>query len=226
MPFKAFFEEVKSEMEIVSVKNLRKCYGREIVIDGWNFMLEDGEFVTIMGPTGCGKTTFLRIIAGLEDHEGEVELRAKKVGFVFQDDRLVPWLNALENVLFVCEDEKKALESLDLVGLSEFSHLFPPELSGGMKKLLGFARAICIGPDLLILDEPFSSIDFHLKRKLTEILRNLKGSVSVILVTHSLEEAEELSDRIIVVSKRPSRILGELPREKLLKDISNFIEEW
>ena len=197
-------------------------------IENISFRINSGEFVCIVGESGCGKTTLLRIIAGLEEYEGEIKLDAERIGFVFQDDRLLPWKTALENVLFPIRIEKKiekgdvelAKKILKLVGLEGFEGYYPKELSGGMRQRVGLARAIIIQPDILLMDEPFASLDELTRQKMQEELIQLweRDRKTVIFVTHSIDEAVFLETRIVVLTPRPSKVAGEvkidLPRPR------------
>jgi NitT/TauT family transport system ATP-binding protein len=198
-----------------------------MIIGGVSFAAKDGEFISIIGPSGCGKSTLLRIIAGLiAPRSGKVFYYGKDVNgptdgisFVFQDFALLPWLTNIENVKLglsssgMEEDkqDKRAKELLDEFGLSGFERAYPNSLSGGMKQRVGIARAIASQPKLLLMDEPFSALDAltanSLRADVMYMLRDKDISVSsVVLVTHNVDEAVELSNRIVVLSGRPSRI--------------------
>lgn len=197
------------------------------IIDGVSFKINKGEFVSIVGPSGCGKSTILRIIAGLiPPSSGRVRVMgrgiegpSKKLSFVFQDFALLPWLTNIENVKIglnlseLSEDEKdkKASELLDRFGLSGFETYYPNVLSGGMKQRVGIARAVASDPQILLMDEPFSSLDEltaeTLRSDIVYMLENKNISVnSVIMVTHNVEEAVQLSDKIIVLSNKPTKV--------------------
>ena len=211
---------------IIEVRNIAKTYesGVEALRD-ITLALPRGELSTFLGPSGCGKTTLLKIIAGLiSPSEGELWVKGNKVSgpgperaFVFQDFALLPWASVLRNVAFGLElrgipkDERQeiARKYISEVGLSSFESHYPHQLSGGMKQRVGLARALAIDADIVLMDEPFSSVDEQTRRKFQEELLDLLkiNQKTVIFVTHSIEEAAYLSNQIILLSQRPGSVL-------------------
>ncbi len=211
---------------IIEVRNVAKTYdsGVEALRD-ITLALPRGELSTFLGPSGCGKTTLLKIIAGLiSPSEGELWVKGNKVSgpgperaFVFQDFALLPWASVLRNVAFGLElrgmpkDERQeiARKYIAEVGLSSFESHYPHQLSGGMKQRVGLARALAIDADIVLMDEPFSSVDEQTRRKFQEELLDLLkiNQKTVIFVTHSIEEAAYLSNQIILLSQRPGSVL-------------------
>lgn len=213
--------------EILRVQNLRKRFGDLLVLNSLDFSVNEGEFFCVLGPSGCGKTTLLRIIAGFEDYEGEVLLRNVKINkpdsnrvLVFQDYALFPWRTVLGNILFGLEFKKKkrseaikiAEEMVRIVGLEGFENSYPHELSGGMRQRVALARALVCDPELLLMDEPLSALDAQTRMEMQVELVKIwqKTGKTVIYVTHSIEEAVFLADRILVLSRRPAKAKGIL----------------
>ena len=198
------------------------------VLDGVSLSIRDREFVSFLGPSGCGKTTLLRILDGLvTPTSGEVVIDGKPVkkparerAMVFQEFNLLPWRSTIRNVEFGLELQgirksertKIARENLRKVGLGGFEGYFPHQLSGGMKQRVGIARALSISPTLLLMDEPFGALDPQIRELMQiEMLKLLEAEArTVVFVTHSVDEAIFLSDRIIIFSARPGRILAEI----------------
>lgn len=187
-----------------------------------SFTVEDGEFVSIVGPSGCGKSTLLRSILGLQKGAtGNISRGYTKAAMVFQGAAIFPWLTVYENIAFGLEMEGKSKtdiqkiveEKIHEVGLSGHEDKYPKELSGGMKQRVGVARALAVSPDFLVMDEPFSSVDYFTAKKLKDDLLILfkKYDMAVLFVTHLIAEAIELSDRIIVLSKRPGTMKADIP---------------
>jgi NitT/TauT family transport system ATP-binding protein len=209
------------------------------VLQQINFELRRGELLTIIGPSGCGKTTLLRLVAGLADPAGatgllevvgrSVAAPSAEISYVFQQTALIPWRKVLANVEFAIElrrhrrltkeEHKEVRRVIEFVGLAGFEHYYPYQLSGGMQQRVGIARALVVNPQILLMDEPFGALDAQSRRLFQdELLRWKSDGFSVILVTHDLDEAVYLSDRILVMSARPGRILEEIevdlpPRE-------------
>jgi NitT/TauT family transport system ATP-binding protein len=210
---------------IIEVKAVGKTYeGGVEALAGIDLALPQGNLSTLLGPSGCGKTTLLKIIAGLiTPSQGEVWVKEQKVdgpgperAFVFQDFALLPWGSVLRNVAFglelrgVAREEREeiARKHIDEVGLKTFESSYPHQLSGGMRQRVGLARALTVDADIILMDEPFSSVDEQTRRKfqeeLLDLLRHKKKTV--IFVTHSIEEAVYLSDRIVLLSPRPGQV--------------------
>jgi NitT/TauT family transport system ATP-binding protein len=187
------------------------------VIDGLTFSLGKGEVGALVGPSGCGKTTLLRIIAGLDaDYEGEVHLPDHgRLGMVFQEPRLLPWRTLEQNVRLaapqVTDDELTTLFAA--LGLTAHRQHYPGELSLGLARRVALARAFAVNPNLLLLDEPFVSLDDALATRLRDELAELvtRRPVTTLLVTHNVEEAIALADRLFLLSPSPTRVLAELP---------------
>jgi ABC-type nitrate/sulfonate/bicarbonate transport system ATPase subunit len=177
------------------------------------FSAESGDFVAIVGPSGAGKTTLLKIIAGLDPaFDGAVSAgRDTRVGFVFQEPRLLPWLDVADNLRLVQPDLPDAVidAGLDKVGLPGTAHQLPLRLSGGMQRRVALLRAFLIKPELLLLDEPFISLDAPTADSLSDVLAALRADVmpTTLLVTHDLREALALADRVLFVSKSPARVI-------------------
>lgn len=210
------------------------------------------ELVAITGPSGCGKSTLLRIIAGLVKPtsgsvrvlDSEVKGPREDIGIVFQNFVLLPWRTALENVMFglsskkeLSEEAKKvrAQAALDVAGLTGFENVYPGELSGGMKQRVGVARALAIEPKVMLMDEPFSSLDDmtaeRLRQEIHSLLINPASSIqSVILVSHNVEEIIELADKVVILSGRPAHVAGELtvdlprPRNKKSDEFFQWVD--
>ncbi|MCS7174666.1 ABC transporter ATP-binding protein [Pseudothermotoga sp.] len=202
---------------ILEVNGVFKNYGNLPVLGGIDLQIFESEAVAIVGPSGCGKTTLLRIIAGLEEPDsGNVRRFYKRLGFVFQEDRLIPWRTAYRNVAFVCDNEMKVHRILQKVGLSGFEHYKPGQLSGGMRQRLNLARALVVEPDLLLLDEPFRSLDTPTKMRLMEDLSLLLASIGIsyVLVTHDIREALSLAKRVYVMCGRPARFVYRVDLER------------
>jgi len=223
---------------IVEVRSITKFYGLDVhALDSVDLDCPRGEMTTLLGPSGCGKTTLLKIIAGLlAPSAGEVRVNGRPVtrpgperAFVFQDFALLPWATVLRNVAFGLElrgdaragREERAHHYIAEVGLSGFETKFPHELSGGMRQRVGLARALAVDADVLLMDEPFSAVDEQTRRKFQEDLLRLLDveRKTVIFVTHSIEEAVYLSDRIVILSPRPGRI-QQIIRPEISRDIS------
>lgn len=198
------------------------------VLEDISFELDKKEIISIVGKTGCGKTTLLNIICGLlEPNEGKVFVDGD-LGYVPQNDLLFPWRNILENILLPVEikksfDEEIIYQSKFLLRrfeLKEFANSYPSEISGGMRQKVSLIRTFIQNPDMILLDEPFSAIDFNSRLQLVEQLRDyiLSSGKSAIFVTHNIEEAISISDRIIVLGSRPAKILYQkkinIPEEK------------
>lgn len=211
---------------MVEVKGIGKTYpGGTEALRNMNAGFLRGRLTTLIGPSGCGKTTLLKIIAGLlKPTEGDVMIEGKKVdgpgpdrAFVFQDFALLPWATTLRNVAFGLELRKVPKEDrykvaqkyIDQVGLSGFEKNYPHELSGGMQQRVGLARALAVDAPILLMDEPFASVDEQTRRKFQEDLLELLAGErkTVLFVTHSIEEAVYVSDRILLLSSRPGRLM-------------------
>ncbi|WP_049937836.1 ABC transporter ATP-binding protein [Haloplanus natans] len=207
-------------------------------LDGISFDVADGEFVCIVGPSGCGKTTLFRIIAGLEPATtGRIVLDGDRVdgpstdlGLVFQEYHLFPWRTVAGNVGFGLEQggvaaadrERRVRDLLDLVGLDGFADTYPRDLSGGMKQRVALARALAVDPGLLLMDEPFGAVDAQTKKMLQDELLDIwrETGKTILFVTHDVEEAVKLADRVVVMAKDPGRLREvvdvdiERPRER------------
>ena len=213
---------------ILEVKNIGKKYqnkeGEILALKNVNFRVKKGEFVSIIGPSGCGKSTLLSIIAGLEEKTtGEIYIEGEKVngisskiGYMLQRDCLLEWRNILSNTMFGLEvkgkkdnvDKEYVLELLKKYNLYEFKDKYPSELSGGMRQRVALIRTLAVKPKILLLDEAFSALDYQTRIMVTNdiyyILR--KEKITAIIVTHDISEAISMSDRVLVLSKRPGTI--------------------
>ncbi len=245
-------------MPKLEVRDVRKIFKEDknetLALDGVNFTVDSEEFVCIVGPSGCGKSTMLRIIAGLEHAtSGEVIFEGTpitqpnaKISMVFQLFGLLPWKTAQENVevpLEVMGVPKKARaesakDYLNMVHLEGFENTYPHDLSGGMKQRVGIARALALKPEILLMDEPFSSLDELTAKKLRDLVLDIwrkrgEPPTSIIMVSHNVEEAVYMADRVIVMSKRPGKVVGDVkikiprPRSKYLREqiYFGFVDE-
>jgi NitT/TauT family transport system ATP-binding protein len=223
------FERIKQREVILEVKNLYKRYqspqGETEALRNINFKVHRREFVCVIGASGCGKSTLIRTLAGLEKQsEGQVLLDGKPVegpgrdrGMVFQGYSLFPWLTVKKNVMFGPEmsglghdtSEREARQWLDLVGLTKFADSYPHQLSGGMRQRVAIARALVNQPRILLMDEPFGALDAQTRCKmqshLLEIWRNI--DITILFITHDLDEAIYLADRILVLKPHPGEVL-------------------
>jgi len=229
----------------VLVQDLTKKFGDLLVLDKINFEIKKGELVSIVGPTGCGKTTFLNCMSKLTETtsgdiyiDGEVaDPKKHNLAFVFQEPTALPWLTVAQNVAYGMKTKhtpKKELEErlkyiLDLVGLSDTADLYPNQVSASMMQRIAVARAFAVNPDLLLMDEPYGQLDvklrFYLEDELVKLWQALKSTV--LFVTHNIEEAVYVAERILVLSPKPTKVRAEvvvdLPRPRDLLD-PRFIE--
>ncbi len=236
---------------MVSLRNVRVEYGGPrrpsvLALDGLDLEIRSGAFVALIGPSGCGKSTVLRLIAGLlQPTAGSVEAdgrdprelaREHRLGVAFQDDALLPWLSAFDNVALAYRaagrpvDRTRVTALLELTGIGEFAESRPKQLSGGMRQRVAIARALALDPAVLLLDEPFGALDAVTRRHLNIELQRIwaERAITTLLVTHSVEEAVFLADRVAVMSARPGRIRREQavpfarPRERALLATAEF----
>lgn len=223
-------------MTVLELERVTKSFGDLVALDAIDLRVEEGEIVSLVGPSGCGKSTLLRVIAGLDAaHRGPVRIDGKAVsgptpdvGVVFQEPRLFPWLTVRRNIGFGLSPRppKPDLDRIDelgrRVGLGAFLESLPKELSGGMAQRCAIARALVTRPRILLMDEPFSALDAFTRMRLQDLILEIWGEyrTTMLLVTHDIDEAVYLSDRIIVMSERPGRIKAEIrvdlprPRER------------
>jgi NitT/TauT family transport system ATP-binding protein len=232
----------------LAVRGLTKYYDDLEVLSNINIDIAEGEFVSIVGPSGCGKTTFLRIVDGLEPFDaGSVAIDGRRVtkpgpdrAFVFQADALQPWRTVESNAAMGLEiqhrltaDERaKLADLLALVGLKGFEHYYPRQLSGGMRQRVNLARALAVHPEVLLMDEPFAALDAQTREIMqTELLRIWSAAKSTVLfITHQIDEAVYLSDRVLVFGRRPGRIQEDIridlprPRASSVKRTATFTD--
>jgi NitT/TauT family transport system ATP-binding protein len=236
-------------IEVSDVSRHFRIAGHELTaLSGLSFSVRRGEFVSVIGPSGCGKTTLLRMLAGLiEPHGGQIRVGGRPVrgpgrdrAVVFQDFALLPWETVLGNVAFPLEiqgvprgeREERARRAIALVGLAGFEASYPHQLSGGMQQRVGLARALVVDPETLLMDEPFGALDAQTRHLLQDELLALWQAhpKTVIMVTHDMEEAVYLSDRVLILTARPGRLAREVavplprPREASLRRSGAFAE--
>jgi NitT/TauT family transport system ATP-binding protein len=232
-------------MAVIVVKQLGKWFstaqGDELqALDDVSFQVEENEFLCILGPSGCGKSSILNIFCGLETpSDGSVTIRTGRsgrpsLGYIFQKARLLPWRTVIQNVEFVVdplplnvkEAKRRITESLEMVGLATFAHAYPHELSGGMQQRVALARALATDPDMM--DEPFSSLDEITAREMRNMLLQLwkRRKKTIVFVTHNMFEAAFLSDRILLMTRRPGKVyrtvVSGLPRPRNYDDSNVF----
>jgi len=231
--------------EKIIVKNLTKRFGELLVLDDISFVVGEGEFLSIVGPTGCGKTTFLNCLSKLiHATDGDIFIdgqtadpRKHNISFVFQEPTCLPWRTVRENVAYGMEVKKFPKEKkqqrlqyiLDLVGLTDTASLYPNQVSASMEQRISVARAFAVDPDLLLMDEPYGQLDvklrYYLEDELIRLWQTLKSTV--IFVTHNIEEAIYVAERILVLTNKPASIKAEvkidLPRPRSLID-PEFVE--
>ncbi|MGA2685876.1 MAG: ABC transporter ATP-binding protein [Verrucomicrobiota bacterium] len=228
-PVAARFQRIRQRPVILSVQNLRKAFGAngstQVVFDHVSLEIHRREFICVVGPSGCGKSTLIRIVAGLDEASGgEILLDGKAVagpgpdrGMVFQGYTLFPWLTVKRNVMFGMKmqgkadsmAEAEAREWLEMVDLAKFENLYPHELSGGMKQRVAIARALANNPRILIMDEPFAALDAQTRCQMQAYLLQIwkKVDATILFITHDLDEAAYLADRIVVMGSNPGRVV-------------------
>ena len=242
--------------ELLEVRNVRRSFPRSsgeelLVLDDVNMTLQEGEIVGLLGRSGSGKSTLLRLIAGLARPQGgsltymgaPIEGPAQGVTMVFQGFALFPWMTVLENVelglealgLPEAEIRSRALAAIDLIGLDGYESAYPRELSGGMRQRVGFARAVVVHPNILLMDEPFSALDVltaeNLRTDLIELWGNGKLPIKgIMLVTHNIEEAVLMCDRVLLFSSNPARVSAEVvidlpqPRDRTSPQFEDYVD--
>ena len=197
----------------------RKAFDRHTVLEQLTLELAARETVSLLGPSGCGKSTLLRIVAGLEkDFQGTLQQHTQEIAFVFQEPRLMPWLTVEQNIGFSEDDHYDrawVTQLIEEVGLGGFAQALPKALSGGMAQRVAIARGLYSKPRILLLDEPFSAVDAFTRMKLQDLLLQLadRHAIALLLVTHDIDEALYLSDRVLVMGNRPGSIRQELSVE-------------
>ena len=229
---------------VLEVKDLRKIYhstNQEInAIDNFSLNLKDGEFVGIVGPSGCGKSTILSILCGLEDRtSGFINyINNSNVGYMLQQDCLFEWRNVLNNCLIGLElkeelnDDNKnyVINLINTYGLSDFINSYPNNLSGGMRQRVALIRTLAVKPDILLMDEPFSALDYQSRLKISDDIYKIlrKEKKSMIMVTHDIAEAISMCDRVIVLSERPAKIknIYEINLENKSTPINNRSDKY
>jgi len=205
---------------LLEIKNLKKIYhnkqGETLAVDNVNFDVYQQEILAIVGPSGCGKSTILSILSNLnKKSDGEIVFHDKEeIGYMLQTDSLFPWLTILDNCLLGLEIKKRknpesvknVIKLLDKYGLSEFKYKYPDSLSGGMKQRVALIRTLAINPSLLLLDEPYSALDYQTRLTLSDDMYKIikAEGKAAILITHDIAEAISMSDRVIVLSSRPA----------------------
>jgi len=231
---------------MIGLRNVRKQFGEKVVIDSFHLQISKGEFVALIGPNGCGKTTLMNMLCGIEQVSAGkmsgVESLCGHIGYVFQDYRksLLPWLSGLENIEFPLklrglrsrERKKKITELSDALGVSFDLRSRVFHLSGGQAQTVSLLRALAVNPELLILDEPFSALDFESNLQLRETIAELSArmKLTTLLVSHDLEDALFLADRLVFLSRSPTHVLTELqiswprPRSPELIGTAEFAE--
>lgn len=211
---------------ILELKNISHSYhtleGETSALSHLSLTMQKGEFISIVGPSGCGKSTLLSLISGLMvPEEGTIELHGKLVGYMLQKDHLLEWRTIYKNIILgleinhriTAETKAKVHDYLNQYGLADFANAKPSELSGGMRQRAALIRTLILEPDLLLLDEPFSALDYQTRLTVADDIGQIikKEKRSAILVTHDLSEAISLGDRVIILSKRPATIKRTLP---------------
>lgn len=209
--------------KLLEIKNLQKTYHTKnketLAIKNINFNIKKKEFISIVGPSGCGKSTILTILAGIiKNYKGEINYKIQnpKIGYMLQDDSLFPWKTVLENACLGLEIKKeltktnkqKVINLLNKYGLKEFINSYPNTLSGGLKQRVALIRTLAINPDILLLDEPFSKLDYQTRLSLSDDLKKIitNEKQTTIMVTHDISEAISMSNKIIIMSERPGQI--------------------
>ncbi|MEN2974743.1 MAG: ABC transporter ATP-binding protein [Candidatus Caldarchaeales archaeon] len=248
----------KTAETLLDLRNISFSYkmrkgDRLQIFDGLSLVITYAEFVGVAGPSGCGKSTLLRIMAGLlKPDSGEVYFRGSplnspdpRISMVFQNPTLLPWYTVIKNVAISLmhekglsdrEKEERARSFLDMMGLIGFENAYPAELSGGMRQRVAIARALVSHPDLLLMDEPFSNLDqltaITLRRELETLwLNQILPISSIVLVSHDIEELVEMSDRVIILTSRPSRVAGivdiymKRPRSRRSQEFYDYVDK-
>jgi len=246
-------DSVSSSAPAVALEGVHKQYGttdgtETTALADVSFTVDPGEFVTIVGPSGCGKTTLARLVGGFESPtSGQILVDGTPVtgptpdrAMVFQSYHLFPWLSVRENVAFGLVEEgvpvdrrtERVHEMLDLVGLADRADAYPAELSGGMNQRVGLARALAVDPGMLLMDEPFGSVDLQTRRRLQRELLDIwrRMEKTVLFVTHDIEEAVLLSDRVLVLTGTPGRVCDNVtielsrPRDRTDDDFLGYVD--
>ena len=203
---------------ILEVNNLKKIYHTKTsetkALENITFTVNEGEFIAIVGPSGCGKSTILSILCGLENKtDGTIKMNNTKIGYMLQQDCLFPWRNVLDNCMLGLEIKKEndkdyVLELLNSYGLKDFIYSYPDNLSGGMRQRVALIRTLATKPNLLLLDEPFSALDYQSRLNISNDIYKIlkKEKKTMIMVTHDIGEAISMCDKVIVLTDRPAKI--------------------
>lgn len=242
---------------IVKVRNLTKSFGDLLVLDDVSFDVQKGEFLCIVGPTGCGKTTFLNSLTKLYNIDSgsitingkDIDLRQNNIAYIFQEYSAMEWLTVEQNIMYglkikhVDKDiiRQRVENVMEIVGLTKYRNFYPRQLSASMLQRVVIARAFAVEPELLLMDEPYGQLDLQLKYHLEDELIKLwqKTGTTVIFITHNIEEAVYLSDRILVLTNKPTKIKKSIPNNlprprkisdhefvKLRNEVTDLIKWW
>ena len=196
-------------------------YGDKKILSDFDLTIKNGERIALLGNSGSGKTTIIKLAAGIEKKQsGNIESSFGKASYIFQEDRLLPWCSAKENITFAGASEETAKELLDKTGLSEYADKLPEELSGGMKRRLAIARALSIDADMFFIDEPLHGLDINSAKDILKLIAGKIEGKSALIITHSPEEAFALAQRVVIIGKRPIEILGD----RKISEFKNEVE--